>query len=97
MFGLFRGGARQILLHMAQQQTVVLTGTHEMRVAQLLEEARRQAGLAQSRARPRVHETLIDLEAILDDQIAALANAAVDDEADATVAAFWDDDDKLVA
>ena len=69
--------------HMAPKDTVLLTGTYESRVAQLLKAARHQARLAQGGARPRMHDALTELDYILEDQIAALADAVKDDEVDA--------------
>jgi hypothetical protein len=76
---------------MAQQMTVTLTGTYEGRVAQLLRAARHQARLAQADARLRMHDTLTELDYILEDQIAAIANAAEDDQADAEMESVWID------
>jgi len=67
---------------MAPQDTVLLTGTHESPVAQLLRVARHQARLAQADAMPRLHDALTELDYILEDQIVAIANATVDDRAD---------------
>jgi hypothetical protein len=77
---------------MAQLDTA-LSGTHECRLAQLLQAARHEAGLAQIAAAPRLHDALAELENILQDQIAALANASDDDKADAAMAGIWADDD----
>ncbi len=74
---------------MAQQITVTLTGTYESRVTQLLRAARHQARLAQADARPRMHDALTELDYILQDQIAAIANAAEDDKADAEMEVVW--------
>ena len=75
---------------MAQQTIVTLTGTYESRLAQLLRATRHQARLAQADARPRMHDALTELDYILQDQIAAIANAAEDDKADAEMEAVWD-------
>jgi hypothetical protein len=67
---------------MAQQDTVTLTA----RVVRSLQLARQQVWTAQTEAAPRIHEALTELDNILEDQIAALANAAVDDKVDAKTA-----------
>jgi Holliday junction resolvasome RuvABC DNA-binding subunit len=77
-------------LRMAQQMTVTLTGSYES-VAQLLRAAHHQAWLAQADARPRMHDALTELDYILQDQIAAIANAAEDDKADAEMESVWID------
>jgi hypothetical protein len=77
---------------MAPQDTVVLTGTYESRVAQLLQVVRHQARLAQADAMPRLHDALTELDYILEDQIVAIANAALDDKADGEeMASIWID------
>ena len=62
--------------------TFTLTGDHESRVTHLLELARQQVRVAKSLAAPRMHDALTELDYILEDQIAALANAIDDDKAD---------------
>jgi hypothetical protein len=74
---------------MPQQHTVALTGTYDNRVAQLLRAARHQARLAQAGAGPRMWDALTELDHILEDQIVAIANAAVDDKSDAELAGTW--------
>lgn len=68
---------------MTQQNMVLFSGTSEGHLAQLLQAARNQARLTQGAAGPRVREALTELDYILEDQIAALANAVDDDKADA--------------
>ena len=63
--------------------TFTLSGDDESRLVQLLELARHQARVAQAAAAPRMQDALTDLEDALADQLAALANAAEDDKADA--------------
>ena len=63
--------------------TFTLSGDDESRLTQLLELARHQARVAQTAAAPRMQDALTDLEDALADQLAALANAAEDDKADA--------------
>jgi len=82
---------------MTAQNIVILPGTCESRVAQVLQEALRQVLLAQVGAKPRMRDALTELQHILEDQIAGLANAAEDDKADGEIAAVWDDDDEMVA
>ena len=65
------------------RDTFTLSGDPESRVAQLLQLARHQARVAQASAAPRAQDALADLEDTLSDQLAALANAADDDRADA--------------
>ena len=47
--------------------------------------------MAQADARPRMHDVLTELDYILQDQIAAIANAAEDDKADAEMESVWID------
>jgi hypothetical protein len=63
--------------------TFTLVGDHESRVTQLLELARQQARFAKALAAPRTREALTALDYILEDQVAALADATDDDKADA--------------
>ena len=63
--------------------TFVLSGDDESRLVQLLELARHQARVAQASAAPRMQDALTELEDALADELAALANAAEDDKADA--------------
>ena len=63
--------------------TFTLGGDHESRVTQLLELARQQARVANALLRPRTREALTELDYILEDQVAALADATDDDKADA--------------
>ena len=63
--------------------TFTLSGDDESRLVQLLELARHQARVAQATAAPRMQDALTALEDALADQIAALANAAEDNKADA--------------
>ena len=67
---------------MAQRDTVILTGTYESRIAQLLRAARHQARLAQAGARPRMQDALTELEDALSEQLGALDSAADADLAD---------------
>lgn len=69
------------------QDTVTLSGPYEKRVTQLLQMARRQARIAQTTAEPRMQDALTELGYILEDQIAALADAAQDDRHDAEIRA----------
>jgi hypothetical protein len=69
--------------------TFTLVGDYESRVTQLLDLARQQARLAKGIAAPRMHDALTELDCILEDQLAALANAIDDDKADAEAAAIW--------
>ena len=84
-----RAGLR-ILLKMAgkraEPEIFSLSGDHDSRVAQLLQLTRHQVRVAQTAAAPRMHEALTELDNILEDQIAALANAVVDDRIDAETA-----------
>jgi hypothetical protein len=59
--------------------TFTLAGDSESRVAQLLDLARQRVRLANGAAAPRMPE----LDYVLEDQLAALANAIDDDKADA--------------
>ena len=63
--------------------TFTLSGDDESRLTQLLELARHQARVAQTAAAPRMQDALTELEDALADRIAALRNAAEDDQADA--------------
>ena len=78
---------RRILLRMAgkraEPEIFSLSGDHESRVTQLLQVTRHQLRVAQTTAAPRMYEALAELDNILEDQIAALADAVVDDETDA--------------
>jgi hypothetical protein len=87
-FPLFSHGASgRIILDMTLRNSVsdtfTLSGDDKSRLTQLLELARRQARVAQAAAAPRMQDALTDLEDAIADQIAALANAAEDDKADA--------------
>jgi hypothetical protein len=87
-FRLFSHGAsRRIILQMTLRNSVpdtfTLSGDDKSRLTQLLELAQRQARAAQTAAAPRMQDALADLEDAIADQIAALANAAEDDKADA--------------
>ena len=79
--------ARRIIPHMALRNSVpdtfTLSGDDESRLTQLLELARHQARVAQTAAAPRMQDALTDIEDALTDHLAALANAAEDDKADA--------------
>ena len=68
---------------MTQQDTVILTGTYESRIAQLLRAARHQVRLAQAGASPRMQDALTELEDALSEQLSALDSAADADLADA--------------
>jgi hypothetical protein len=57
--------------------TFTLAGDYESRVA------RQQVRLAKGVAAPRMHDALTELDYVLEDQLAALANAVDDDKADA--------------
>jgi hypothetical protein len=85
--------ALRILLKMvgkrARPEIFSLSGDRESRVTQLLEMTRHQVRGAQITAAPRMYEALTELDNILEDQIAALANAVVDDEIDAKSASDW--------
>ena len=74
---------------MSQQNTVALTGNDENRVAEALRAARHQVWRAQAGAGPRMWDALKELDHILEDQIVAIANAAVDDKSDAELAGNW--------
>ena len=80
------GIAHRIYHAMPLRESVPLTFTPASdptsRVTQLLELAREQVLVAKALAAPRMHETLTELDYILEDQIAALANAIEDDKAD---------------
>ena len=78
---------------MAPLDEMTLTGTHECRLARLLQAARFEARLAQTAAAPRMYDALTELDGILEDQIAALADATTDDKADWAMAATWADED----
>jgi hypothetical protein len=67
---------------MAEQDTVILTGTYESRIAQLLRAARHQVRLAQAGAKPRMQDALTELEDALSEQLGALDSAADADLAD---------------
>ena len=87
-FRLFSHAAsRRIILHMtlgnSVPDTFTLSGDDKSRLTQLLALAQRQARVAQTAAAPRIQDALTDLEDAIADQIAALANAAEDDKADA--------------
>ena len=87
-FRLFSHGAiDRIFLHMPLQgsvpDTFTLASDYESRVAQLLDLARQQVRLAKGVAAPRTHDVLTELDYILEDQLAALANAIDNDKADA--------------
>jgi hypothetical protein len=73
----------RLALRNSAPDTFTLVGDHESRVAQLLELARQQARVAKALAAPRTREALTELDYILEDQVAALANATDDDKADA--------------
>jgi hypothetical protein len=78
---------RRIILYMALQNSVpdtfTLSGDGEDRLVQLLKLARHLARVALTAAAPRMQDALTELEDALTDQLAALANAAEDDKADA--------------
>ena len=78
-----------MLFDMQQQNSVARTGIIENRVTQALRAARHQARLAQAGAGRRMQDVLTELDHILEDQIAAIANAAVDDSSDAELAGNW--------
>ena len=69
--------------------TFTLVGDYESRITQLLELARQQSRVAKNLAAARMHDALTELDYVLEDQIAALANAIDDDKADAEAAAVW--------
>ena len=69
--------------------TFTLVGDYESRITQLLELARQQARVAKNLAAPRMHDALTELDYVLEDQIAAIANAIDDDKADAEAVAVW--------
>ena len=58
-------------------------------IAEALRAARRQVWLAQAEAGARMWDALKELDHILEDQIVAIANAAVDDKSDAELAGTW--------
>ncbi len=64
-------------------ETFTVTGDDQSRLTQLLELARQQARVAQTAAAPRTQDALANFEDAIADQIAALANAAEGDKADA--------------
>jgi hypothetical protein len=68
-------------------ETFTLVGDYESRVTQLLDIAKQQARLAKGVAAPRLYDALTELDYILEDQLAALANAIDDDKADAETSA----------
>ena len=76
-----------MFVHMPLQgsvpDTFTLAGDYESRVAQLIHLARQQVRLAKGVAAPRMHDALTELDYVLEDQLAALANAIDDDKADA--------------
>jgi hypothetical protein len=87
-FRLFsHGAARRIIFHMTLRNSVpdtfTVTGDDQSRLTQLLELARQQARVAQTAAAPRTQDALANFEDAIADQIAALANAAEGDKADA--------------
>jgi hypothetical protein len=63
--------------------TFTLAGDYESSVTQLLDLARQQVRLAKGLAAPRMHDALTELDYVLEDQLAALANAIDDERADA--------------
>jgi hypothetical protein len=63
--------------------TFTLAGDYESSVTQLLDLARQLARLAKGLAAPRMHDALTELDYVLEDQLAALANAIDDERADA--------------
>ena len=73
----------RMALRNSTPDTFTLVGDHESRVTQLLELARQQARFAKALAAPRTREALTALDYILEDQVAALADATDDDKADA--------------
>ena len=89
----FVSSGDRIFLRMALRNsapdTFTFVGDHESRVAQLLELARQQVRAAENLAAPRTHDVLTELDYILEDQIAALANAIDNDNADAEASATW--------
>jgi hypothetical protein len=68
-----------MFVHMPLQSSVpdtfTLAGDYESRVTQLLDLARQQVRLAKGVAAPRMHDALTELDYVLEDQLAALANA----------------------
>ena len=83
---LSHGASRRIILHMTLRNSVpdtfTLTGDDKSGLTQLLELPRHQARVAQTAAAPRMQDALTELEDALADRIAALSNAAEDDQAD---------------
>ena len=73
------------------KNSVARTGINENRVTQALRAARQQVRLAQAGAGRRMQDVLTELDHILEDQIVAIANAAVDDSSDAELAGNWPD------
>ena len=67
--------------------TFTLAGDYESSVTQLLDLARQQVRLAKGLAAPRMHDALTELDYVLEDQLAALANAIDDERADAAAPA----------
>jgi hypothetical protein len=63
--------------------TFTLAGDYESSVTQLLDLARQQVRLAKGLAAPRMHDALTELDYVLEDQLAALANTIDDERADA--------------
>jgi hypothetical protein len=63
--------------------TFTLAGDYESSVTQLLDLARQRVRLAKGLAAPRMHDALTELDYVLEDQLAALANAIDDERADA--------------
>ena len=68
---------------MGIEEKVAVAGDSGRRVVELLQMARHYVRVAQSDARPRMQDALTELEDMLTDQLAALANAEEDDKADA--------------
>ena len=89
LFSHHAGG--QIYLRMPLRNSVpdtfTLVGDYESRITQLLDIARQQVRAAKGVAKPRMYDALTELDYILEDQLAALANAIDDDKVDASTSA----------
>jgi hypothetical protein len=69
--------------------TFTLAANYKSQVMQLLDLARQKVRVAKGLAAPRMHDALTELDYILEDQLAALANAIDNDNADAEASATW--------
>jgi hypothetical protein len=74
-------------LRKTEPDMFTLVGDYESRITQLLDIARQEIRAAKGVAAPRMYDALTELDYILEDQLAALANAIDDDKADAEASA----------